>query len=167
MNDLQNLAQLWFGNPLCSDDRKGSVWYAEHAMEKTLRVMIVDDNSRARGALSAFLSTMESVQVVGEASNGEEAIEKAERVSPDVILLDIQMPVMDGVQATQVIKQKWPYIRVIATTIHVDYESQAKRAGADAFLVKGCSAEELKSAILPSQPGEQHPARICHPPYFT
>jgi len=116
-------------------------------MDKTLRLMIVDDNPRARGALSAFISTQNWMTVVCEASNGEEAVEKIRSQIPDVILMDIQMPVMDGLKATQIIKKRWPQIKIIALTLYSNYQSQAKQAGADAFLIKGCSVEEMTSTI--------------------
>lgn len=116
-------------------------------MKKKLRILIVDDNPRARGALSAFLSTMDGVNVSGEASNGEEALVHIEQRLPDIVLMDIQMPVMDGLQATRLIKKRWRQVKVIALTMYANYEAQAKEAGADAVIIKGCPAEEMKTTI--------------------
>jgi len=116
-------------------------------MDETLSLMIVDDNPHARKALSAFISTQDWVKVTDEASNGEDALAKIENQAPDLILMDVQMPIMDGLQATQIIKNRWPQIKIIVLTIYADYLSQADLAGADAFLVKGCSMEEMKSII--------------------
>jgi len=116
-------------------------------MDEKLRLMIVDDNPHARKALSAFFSMQDWLIIVSEASNGEEALEKIESQIPDMILMDAQMPVMDGLQATQIIKNRWPQIKVIILTIYASYKSQAQQVGADAFLVKGCSTEKLTSTI--------------------
>jgi DNA-binding NarL/FixJ family response regulator len=107
------------------------------------RILIVDDNLRARKALSACLSTLDGCQVVGEACNGQDALLEVERHAPDTVLMDAQMPVMDGLAATQAIKERWPEIRVIILTLYAEYRSRAQQTGADAFLVKGCSLEEI------------------------
>ncbi len=116
-------------------------------MDEKLRLMIVDDNPHARKALSAFISTQDWLKVISEASNGDDAVRKIRDQSPDMILMDIQMPVMDGLKATQIIKEHWPRIKVVILTIYADYRLQAKQVGADAFLVKGCSMEEMTSTI--------------------
>jgi DNA-binding NarL/FixJ family response regulator len=109
--------------------------------------MIVDDSPRARGALSAFISTQSRLTVVCEASNGEEAVEKIRSQIPDLILMDIQMPVMDGLEATRFIKAKWPQIKIVILTMYPGYQAESLSAGADAFLIKGCSSEELLSTV--------------------
>lgn len=116
-------------------------------MDRQLRLLIVDDNARARDGLSAFLSTQNGLLVISEASNGEEALAEVESQHPDLVLMDIQMPVMDGLQATRIIKQRWPQIKVIVLTIHSEAESPAQQAGADGFLIKGCSADELRATL--------------------
>ena len=116
-------------------------------MDEKLRLMIVDDNPHARKALSAFISTQDWLKVISEASNGDDAVRKIRDQRPDMILMDIQMPVMDGLKATQIIKEHWPRIKVVILTIYADYRLQAKQVGADAFLVKGCSMEEMTSTI--------------------
>lgn len=117
-------------------------------MNEKLRLMIVDDNPHARKALSAFISTQDWSGAISEATNGEDALEKIEGHHPDVILMDIHMPIMDGLQATQIIKNRWPQIKIVVLTIYADYKSQAYQVGADAFLVKGCSMEKMTSTIL-------------------
>lgn len=116
-------------------------------MDEKLRLMIVDDNPHARKALSALISTMDGLNVVDEASDGEDALSKIECQAPDMVLMDVQMPVMDGLQATQIIKSRWPQIKVIVLTLYADYQSQAHQVGADAFLIKGCPMEEMTSTI--------------------
>lgn len=113
-----------------------------------IRLLLVDDNPRARHGLAALMSTHPEINIVGEASNGREAITAVETAHPDVILMDVQMPVMDGVEATRCIKTRWPQVRVIALTIYSNCQAETGSAGADAFLVKGCPSEELLSMII-------------------
>ncbi len=116
-------------------------------MNRKLHIMIVDDNPHARKALSAFISTQDWLEIVSEASNGKDAIDMLECQTPDMVLMDGQMPVMDGFEATRIIKERWPQIKVIVLTIYMDYQLRAQKVGADAFLVKGCSTEEMTTAI--------------------
>jgi len=119
----------------------------ENRLNKTTRVMLVEDNYRARQALSAYLSLQAGIQVTAEASNGLEAVNLISSQLPDIVLMDMQMPVMDGLEATRIIKKNWPKIKVIILTIYPNYQSEARSAGADAFLVKGCSVHEIISTI--------------------
>jgi len=111
--------------------------------------MIVDDVERVRQDLCTLLTLVGDFEVVGQARNGREAIQKARALHPDVILMDLEMPVLDGYEATRQIKACWPSCRVIALTIH-DYESarlQAIEAGMDGFIVKGSPLESLVRII--------------------
>jgi len=112
------------------------------------RVLIVDDLPRTRDGLKAMLATWPEVEVVGEATNGQEAVQLVAKYLPDVVLMDAKMPVMDGLEATGLIKDSWPEVKVIILTIHASYRNDALAAGADTFLIKGCSATELLKAIL-------------------
>ena len=112
------------------------------------RVLIVDDRTQAREGLKAMLATAPPVQVVGEAADGREAINLIAELQPDVVLMDASMPVMDGLEATRLVKALWPEVRIIVLTIHTGLRAEALAAGADAFLVKGCSAGELLASIL-------------------
>ncbi len=116
-------------------------------MKKITRLIVADDNPRARHGMAALMSTHPEINIVGEASNGREAIIAVETAHPDVILMDVQMPIMDGVEATRQIKSRWPQVRVVALTIYPDREEEARSAGVDAFLLKGCPSDELLSVI--------------------
>jgi DNA-binding NarL/FixJ family response regulator len=88
------------------------------------------------------------VQVVGDAGTGQEAVQLVEERRPDVILMDVQMPGLDGLEATRIIKNRWPQVKVVVLTMHGSYRIDALAAGADAFLLKGCSDQDLLAAIL-------------------
>ena len=117
-------------------------------MAKPIRVLIADDNARSRNGLQALLATSPEVKMVGEAADGREAVRLVEETQPDVVLMDIQMPVMNGLEATQHIKSHWPEVKVVALTMYGAYRAQALAAGVDAFLIKGCPVEELLGVIL-------------------
>jgi DNA-binding NarL/FixJ family response regulator len=116
-------------------------------MGQCTRVLIADDHAHSRKGLRALLSTWPAVEVVGEAEDGREAVQRVEECQPDVVLMDLQMPEWDGLKATRYIKARWPQIRVIALTIRATSRSEAMAAGVDAFLLKGCPSKELLAAI--------------------
>ncbi len=116
-------------------------------MAEKFRILIVDDSAHVRKALSAYLSTLNWLKVVCEASDGEEALEIVESQPPDMILMDVKMPAISGLDATRMIKKRWPGIKIVILTLYADYLDQAQQAGADAFLVKGCPMEEISSTI--------------------
>ena len=112
------------------------------------QVLIADDRPRSRDGLKVLLATWPETEVVGEASNGQEAVRLVEECRPEVVLMDAIMPVMDGLEATGIIKDRWPEVKVIVLTIHAYSRMDALAAGADAFLIKGCPATDLLMAIL-------------------
>ena len=116
-------------------------------MNKPAKIMVVEDSLRARSALTAYISLQVGVRITAEASNGIEAISKIKSSPPDIVIMDMQMPVMDGLEATKIIKKRWPKVKVIALTMYKNYQSEALSAGADAFLEKGCSVAELVSTV--------------------
>ena len=124
-------------------------------MTNPIRVLIVDDHAMVRRGLAAFLKAKPDLLLVGEASNGGEAISLCERLQPDVVLMDLMMPGMSGAEATQVIVQRWPAVRVIALTSFGDKEMvrQALAAGALSYLLKNVSAEDLAEAIRSASSG--------------
>jgi DNA-binding NarL/FixJ family response regulator len=121
--------------------------FMTNSPEQTTRVVIADDRSRSRSALRALLATRSSIEVVAEASDGSEAILLVEEYLPDVVVMDICMPLLDGLTATRCIKHRWPDIKVIILTMYPPMQKDALSSGADVFLVKGCSAQKLISAI--------------------
>ena len=121
-------------------------------MNKMIRLVIADDNPHARHGLRAVLASQPGIEVVGESSHGKEAIALVETMHPDVALLDVRMPIIDGLEATRLIKSRWQGIKVILLSMYAFYEEEAWTSGADAFLVKGCPADELISTILGTNP---------------
>jgi YesN/AraC family two-component response regulator len=116
-------------------------------MKPTTRLIVADDSSRARHGLTAILAAQPGLEIVGEASQGAEALSLIETQHAHIALLDVRMPVMDGIQAARAIKSRWPEVRVILISLYADYQKEALESGADAFLVKGCPVEELVTTI--------------------
>ncbi|NLY45546.1 MAG: response regulator transcription factor, partial [Tissierella sp.] len=114
-----------------------------------IKVLIVDDQQLIREGLRMMLSLYDGIEIVGEVSNGEEAIQAVERLEVDLLLMDIRMPVMNGVDATKVIKEKYPDMKVlILTTFDEDeYIFPALKNGADGYLLKDIGSENLAGAI--------------------
>ena len=116
-------------------------------MAQPTRVLIADDNVRTRDGLRALLATRLEIAVVAEAGNGQEALRLVAEHHPDVVLMDLQMPVLNGFEATRQIKQHWPGIMVIALTMYASERDAAYAAGADAFIIKGGPVEQLLRLI--------------------
>ena len=115
----------------------------------TIRILIVDDHSVVREGLRIFLGRDSELEIVDEAADGAEAIEKARRLRPDVVLMDLLIPVIDGISATSIIRRESPETRVIALTSVVDSAlvTGSIRAGAVGYLLKDAQANELRSVI--------------------
>jgi DNA-binding NarL/FixJ family response regulator len=111
------------------------------------RVLVADDQRPTRQGLRALLAFMPDVQWVGEAADGCEAVVLVAQQRPDVVLMDVRMPVMDGLEATRRIKSRQPGVKVIMLSMYAEYQTEALAAGADTFLVKGGSSEALRCAI--------------------
>jgi NarL family two-component system response regulator LiaR len=124
----------------------------------TVRVLIADDHGVVRQGLRMFLSRDPGLEVVGEAANGEEALRMARRLEPDVVLMDLLMPVMDGIEATKAIRAELPEVEVIALTSVLEDASVtgAVRAGAIGYLLKNTEADELRQAIKAAAAGQVH-----------
>jgi len=125
-------------------------------MNEKIRIMLVDDQSLFREALNTLLSTYDEFVVVAEAKNGEEAVRQASIYQPDVILMDLRMPVMDGVNATRQINQNLPESKIIILTTFDDDDEviDALRAGAVGYLMKDVSSSKLFEAIQSTNRGE-------------
>jgi len=113
-----------------------------------IRLLIADDRAHSRYGLRALANTWLNIEVAGEASNGREALQLLDTCQPDVVLMDVRMPVMDGLAATRRIKESRPQIKVVILTMYPMHRAEALKAGADAFLVKGCATEELFNALV-------------------
>jgi DNA-binding NarL/FixJ family response regulator len=121
-----------------------------------IRLLLVDDQALFREGLHTLLSVHDEVQVVGEAANGEEALQQVARLAPDVVLMDVRMPVLDGVAATRQICRAYPASRVIMLTTFDDdeYVFEGLRAGAAGYLLKDVSSGKLLEAIRATAAGE-------------
>jgi DNA-binding NarL/FixJ family response regulator len=121
-----------------------------------IRVLLADDQALFREGLNTLVSLYDDIEVVGEAANGEEALAAASSLRPDVVLMDLRMPVLDGVGATRRLKETYPHIRVIILTTFDDDEFvfDGLRAGAVGYLLKDVSSDKLIEAIRAAAHGE-------------
>jgi NarL family two-component system response regulator LiaR len=121
-----------------------------------IRIMIVDDHAVVRSGLGAFIATVPDLDLVGEAENGEQAVVRAKSLKPDIILMDLMMPGMDGVAATRLIKAQNPSIHIIALTSFQEDElvQNAMKAGAIGYLMKNVTVRELETAIRAALDGK-------------
>jgi two-component system response regulator NreC len=115
----------------------------------SIRIMIVDDHQVVRAGMRMMLESQPDLEIVGECANGEEALQQVEELNPDVIVMDVTMPGMNGIEATRLIKQKMPQVAVLAMTIHEgsDYFFQMLQAGASGYVPKRVASTDLIQAI--------------------
>ncbi len=127
-----------------------------------ITVLIADDHAVLRGGLKALLDTQPDMKVIGEASDGHEAVEKCGEVRPDIVLMDITMPGLTGIEATREIKERYPSVKILVLTMHedTDYLRQVISAGAEGFIPKKAADTELLAAIRATHQGEHflHPS---------
>jgi DNA-binding NarL/FixJ family response regulator len=118
-------------------------------MEETIRILLVDDQRLMREGLRILLELEPDLEIVGEAGNGEAALGAYERLKPDVVLMDVRMPGMDGVEATWRLRERWPGARIIILTTFDDdeYVFEGLRAGAQGYLLKDVSGRDLAEAV--------------------
>ena len=124
-----------------------AAWHGELGganVAKPLPVLIVDDQPRARKSLKALLSTWPRAVEIREAGNGREAVQMVNEFRPDVVLMDVLMPEVDGLQATAQIKTRWPQVKVVILSMYGEHRDEALAAGADAFVGK----EEAPAKLL-------------------
>jgi DNA-binding NarL/FixJ family response regulator len=119
-------------------------------MDRPVRVLIAVHHPRPRYGLRALLATLPGVDVVAAAADGQQLLHLVEEVQPEVVLVDLQMPGLAGLESMWRVKERWPEIRVVALALYAGDRPQALAAGADGFLVKGCPAEEF-AAVLGSR----------------
>lgn len=121
-----------------------------------IRVLIVDDHAIVRHGLTSFLSACEGLEMVGQASDGQQAVALCERHYPDVVLMDMVMPGMDGPAATRIIVERWPDIKVIALTSFDDrgLVRLALQSGASGYLLKNVTADQIACAVVAAMAGQ-------------
>jgi len=121
-----------------------------------IRILLVDDHTLVRQGIRRLLEDQPNLQVVGEAADGQEAVARAAKLQPDVILMDIGMPGMNGLEATEIIKQRSPSIQVLLLTAHDDeeYLFRALKVGASGYVLKEAETTELLLAIEAAHQGE-------------
>ena len=126
--------------------------------DRPIRVLLVDDHGVVRKGLRGFFELLDDIDVVGEAEDGQQAVEAAQRLQPDVVLMDLLMPRMDGLTAIAAIKQAQPEIEIVAVTSFIEEEkvTTALEAGASGYLLKDAEAEEVASAVRAAHNGEVH-----------
>ncbi|WP_102264334.1 response regulator [Mesobacillus jeotgali] len=126
-----------------------------------IRLMLVDDHAVLRDGLRNIISVEEDIEVVGEAVSGDEALLKVESCKPDMILMDINMPMKNGVEVTGILKKKYPHIKVLILTMHSheEYFMSAIREGADGYLLKDAPSDQVVEAIRTVARGES----VIHP----
>ena len=123
---------------------------------KPVRVLLADDQRLVRESLGTLLGLLPGIDLIASASDGEEAVALAEEHRPDVVLMDLRMPRVDGIEATRRLREREPNVRVIALTTYADDESVlgALRAGARGYLTKDASSEDIRNAILTVAKGD-------------
>ena len=125
---------------------------------KKIKILIADDHSIVREGIKTMLKNIEDFNMVGEAENGKEAIEQTKKLSPDIIIMDISMPVMTGIEAIQIIKNDFPHVKTLVLTIHnePEYIEQIFISGATGCLYKNAGKAEFELAIRTVNKGENY-----------
>ena len=116
-------------------------------MTSRVRVLVVDDQIRARQGLKALLATWPQLKEIREATNGKQALALVEECQPDLVLMDVRMPDMDGLEATRRIKASWPHVLVVVLSMYTEYAAEAIAAQADAFVCKGEPPDKLLETL--------------------
>ena len=123
-----------------------------------IRVLLADDHAVVRRGLRGFFELLDDIEIVGEAEDGRRAVELVEALHPDVVLMDLLMPVMDGIAATAEIKERFADVEVVALTSFIEEErvTAALEAGADGYLLKDADADDVAVAVRRAHAGEVH-----------
>jgi YesN/AraC family two-component response regulator len=120
---------------------------SEVTLVKSIRLLIVDDQPRARQSLKALLATWPQAQEIREAANGKQAVALAGEFQPDIVLMDVRMPEMDGLEAARLIKAARPLVKIIMLSMYTEYAADAMAVEADAFFSKGAPPEQLLNTL--------------------
>jgi DNA-binding NarL/FixJ family response regulator len=125
----------------------------------TLRVLVADDHESVRKGVCVILGTRGDIEVCGEAANGREAIDKAQEVKPDLIIMDITMPVLNGIDAAEALRKTMPHVPILFLSMHQSRQiiSEAKRVGVQGYVKKSDAADTLLNAV---------DALLCNEPFF-
>lgn len=123
-----------------------------------IKILLVDDHDIVRTGIRLVIEKMSGIKIVGECDDGYQALEMVEKEKPDVVLMDVNMPRMSGLEATKKITDIDPYVRIIILTIHAEnpYPKQLLDAGANGYLTKGCAAQELEEAVKKVYAGQRY-----------
>jgi DNA-binding NarL/FixJ family response regulator len=123
---------------------------------KRIRILLADDHAVVRQGFKMILAEQPDMEIIGEAGNGREAVELAERLRPDVVVMDVAMPELNGIEATRRLRESMPHTRVVALSMHKDsvYVREILRAGARGYLLKDSMAADLVSAVRTVAAGE-------------
>ena len=126
--------------------------------DRPIRVLLVDDHAMVRRGLRSFLELLDDVEIVGEAENGREGVEAVRNLAPDVVLMDLLMPELDGIGATEAIRAEHPEVEIVALTSFIEESrvTAALEAGASGFLLKDADADDVAAAIRAAYRGEVH-----------
>lgn len=122
-----------------------------------IRVLLADDHPLIRSGIATLLQSSKDIQIVGEAADGEEAIKRTGELRPDVVVIDLSMPKLSGIEATKILKRKFPEINVLVLTMHEneEYVFQILKSGASGYVLKSAGKEELSAAIRAASKGEK------------
>ncbi len=133
----------------------------------SIRLLIADDHAFVRSGLRSMLRGEPGIEIVGEARNGREAVDLCRSLGPDLVLMDVRMPEMDGLEATRAIKHERPKVVILMVTMHENrnYILEATKAGATGYVLKDASREELISAVRRAVSGETQNFRVTQPGY--
>jgi DNA-binding NarL/FixJ family response regulator len=145
-------------SPAVDDLRHAGLEGETSVSETPIRVLIVDDHQVVRAGLRVFLDLLDDIEVIGEASDGSEGVAMARRLVPDVVLMDLMMPRMDGITAIGRIREDLPEVEVVAMTSFIEEEkvTGALEAGAAGYLLKDAAPDEVASAIRDARDGNVH-----------
>src|SRR5512140_2756401 len=134
---------------LTPDMDRSSARPAEADVPARIRVLLADDHAVVRRGLRGFFELLDDIEIVGEAEDGRQAVDLVEALRPDVVLMDLLMPVLDGIAATAEIKERFPDVEVVALTSFIEEErvTAALEAGATGYLLKDADADDLAVAV--------------------